>query len=635
MHRFNGYDIEVTRGDSLFFKVDLSGRDLPEGSVAYFTVKTGAGSAQPVIKKKLDATDELLDIRLSSADTDLSPRTYFWDVRVLIPLEDGGYEVETPMEYASFTVLPAIGDPGDDPDLPGVDADLPVLALLVEDARRLVARMGELIEQGFQVDVEQVADAVADYLDKNPIDAVTSEELEEEVRSAIQAAAESGEFKGDTGPSGPQGEQGPQGETGPQGPAGVAGEKGEKGDRGETGPTGPAGPQGDKGDTGPAGADGVAGSPGKDGTSITITSISESTVDGGSNVVTFSDGKTVTIKNGSKGSTGASGSNGSNGKDGVSATHSWSGTTLTVTSASGASSANLKGEKGDKGDSGSAGKDGSNGSDGVGVSSVKQTTTSTADGGNNVVTVTLTDGTTSTFTVKNGSKGSTGTAGKTPVKGTDYWTAEDQEAIVQQVIAALGTPVFGTVDENKHITLSGHLADGTYTIRFEDTDGFTAEVCTINKTSVPTYTNLLVPETCTLNKRGNSSGATSDSAGIFITDYIDLGDAMSGGGENILHYKGLYFDVNDLTNAQGTPYTYLNYYDANKTHLGYVSMRQTGDTQTDNGDYVTTLDASKTTARYIRVSAAVSPKPSGTLPALTSKDQLANCKLALNETITD
>lgn len=58
-----------------------------------------------------------------------------------------------------------------------------------------------------------------------------------------------------------------------------------------------------------------------------------------------------------------------------------------------------KGEKGDKGDTG------------VGVQSVAQTTTSNADGGSNVVTVTLTDGTKSTFTVKNGSKGSQGIQG--------------------------------------------------------------------------------------------------------------------------------------------------------------------------------------------------------------------------------
>lgn len=73
-----------------------------------------------------------------------------------------------------------------------------------------------------------------------------------------------------------------------------------------------------------------------------------------------------------------------------------------------------------------------------------------------------------------------------PQKGVDYWTPADQESIVQQVIAALGTPVFGTVDENKHIKLSGHLADGTYTLSFEDTDGFTAELCEMVKAPEPT-----------------------------------------------------------------------------------------------------------------------------------------------------
>lgn len=53
--------------------------------------------------------------------------------------------------------------------------------------------------------------------------------------------------------------------------------------------------QGAKGDTGERGANG---------TSVTVTNVSESTVDGGENVVTFSDGKKVTVKNGSKGSKG-------------------------------------------------------------------------------------------------------------------------------------------------------------------------------------------------------------------------------------------------------------------------------------------------------------------------------------------
>lgn len=69
----------------------------------------------------------------------------------------------------------------------------------------------------------------------------------------------------------------------------------------------------------------------------------------------------------------------------------------------------LQGDKGDKGDKGDTGPQGPQG---VSVTSVIQTTTSSADGGSNVVTVTLSDGKTSTFTVKNGSKGSQGEKGE-------------------------------------------------------------------------------------------------------------------------------------------------------------------------------------------------------------------------------
>lgn len=71
--------------------------------------------------------------------------------------------------------------------------------------------------------------------------------------------------------------------------------------------------KGDKGDTGADGAPGAKGdpgTPGKDGTSITISGISESAADGGTNTVTFSDGNSLKVKNGSKGSTGADGTDG-------------------------------------------------------------------------------------------------------------------------------------------------------------------------------------------------------------------------------------------------------------------------------------------------------------------------------------
>ena len=82
---------------------------------------------------------------------------------------------------------------------------------------------------------------------------------------------------------------------------------------GAQGPAGPAGPQGEPGLTGPTGKDGAAG---KDGTSVTVKSVSESNADGGSNIVTFSDGKTLTIKNGSKGRQGEPGAAGSPGAAG-------------------------------------------------------------------------------------------------------------------------------------------------------------------------------------------------------------------------------------------------------------------------------------------------------------------------------
>lgn len=74
---------------------------------------------------------------------------------------------------------------------------------------------------------------------------------------------------------------------------------------------------------------------------------------------------------------------------------------------------------GEPGKDGADGSPGADGADGVGIESVVQTTTSTEDGGTNIVTVTKTDGTTSTFQVKNGSKGSDGVPGKDGANGVD------------------------------------------------------------------------------------------------------------------------------------------------------------------------------------------------------------------------
>lgn len=119
-----------------------------------------------------------------------------------------------------------------------------------------------------------------------------------------------------------------------------------------------------------------------------------------------------------------------------------------------------------------------------------------------------------------------------PQKGVDYWTPADQESIVQQVLTALGTPVFGRVDANKNIILTGELADGVYKLWYEDENGKMTELCTYDTS--PEYINWIKRSVeadgtpynggqgWKANTRLSSSGAesTSDAAGMECTGFI-------------------------------------------------------------------------------------------------------------------
>lgn len=67
--------------------------------------------------------------------------------------------------------------------------------------------------------------------------------------------------------------------------------------------------------------------------------------------------------------------------------------------------------------------------------------------------------------------------GYSPVRGIDYWTDADKSEIVSMVIESLGgNPVFGYVDEDNNIIVSGNLPDGTYTVKYELEDGSTVDI---------------------------------------------------------------------------------------------------------------------------------------------------------------
>lgn len=103
--------IEITRGDSVRFRIRFTSRELAEGTRAVFTVKaTPWEPARPEIEKQVDIVDNAANILLEPWETDIMPGFYVWDIRLHEPAEDGRVDVITPMEYAAFRVMEAIGE---------------------------------------------------------------------------------------------------------------------------------------------------------------------------------------------------------------------------------------------------------------------------------------------------------------------------------------------------------------------------------------------------------------------------------------------------------------------------------------------------------------------------------------------
>lgn len=168
------------------------------------------------------------------------------------------------------------------------------------------------------------------------------------------------------------------GNPGPQGPQGEKGEKGDQGEQGPAGETGPQGPQGERGEKGEPGADGTNG---KDGTA------------------------------GPQGPEGPAGPQGEAGQTGPRGPEGPAGPA---------------GEKGETGATGETGPQGPKGDPGE-IGPQGETGPQGPAGETGPTGATGPEGPT-------GPQGPAGQDGKTPVRGEDYWTAEDQTAIINELL---------------------------------------------------------------------------------------------------------------------------------------------------------------------------------------------------------
>ena len=147
-----------------------------------------------------------------------------------------------------------------------------------------------------------------------------------------------------------------------------------------------------------------------------------------------------------------------------------------------------------------------------------------------------------------------------------------QEEIVQQVIAALGTPVFGTVSLDKVITLTGALADGTYTFKYEDAEGNETTIGTLTAKAAPTYTNILpltinsngTPYVGTNGEKGYNTGFRLNSNGVEATlaDWEVTGFIPIDVTKDILYFENIQW-----RGGSSAANDYVGLYDANFAKL--------------------------------------------------------------------
>ena len=164
------------------------------------------------------------------------------------------------------------------------------------------------------------------------------------------------------------------------------------------------------------------------------------------------------------------------------------------------------------------------------------------------------------------------------------------QTVLDMVLEELGASVIGSVDANNNIILTGNLAAGTYTLKYENEDGTIANIGTVEVTDSAgdgdsgedTDESGEVPITWKINVKINKDTGIeeADTSGNYAsTEPIELKDGYT---------YTLYASGNDVTSC---PTNYFYYYDANGGFLGYTDAIRT---HTQTSAVVTPPDGAKT-----------------------------------------
>ncbi|MBQ9780419.1 MAG: hypothetical protein IJW00_05700 [Clostridia bacterium] len=190
----------------------------------------------------------------------------------------------------------------------------------------------------------------------------------------------------------------------------------------------------------------------------------------------------------------------------------------------------------------------------------------------------------------------TGADGKTPVKGVDYYTEDDKAEVVQEVLATMDLPLYGYVDENKNIIISGTLEGSAYTVKYEMEDGSTLDIGDLVLGTEQEITNQIPLSTDTdgtiyngglgykTDTRINSSGVDAESADVSVTGYIPAENGQT------VYMKGIAIENSGLSK--------IVMYDSDKSKLTEVYTSELSSVGNDVYSYTIAQEGTA----YIRIS---------------------------------